>query len=148
MSLGKTCASGSSCVRDTDCTTGTCYGQTCVSCSNNVRDGLETGIDCGGMRLQEPIVEGFFRVTVEAPGELNGELELSTQIIPPTSTYMGCPACPDQQTCAADTDCMSNACESGPCVSCQDGVRNQDETDIDCGGTPCETRCADQLTCV
>jgi photosystem II stability/assembly factor-like uncharacterized protein len=37
-------------------------------------------------------------------------------------------------------DCGGNC---GPCFSCSDGIKNQEETNIDCGG-PCPNRCADE----
>src|SRR5690606_30798392 len=43
--------------------------------------------------------------------------------------------------CGAPFDCASGVCESETCAapSCGDGVRNGDETDVDCGGAcePC-----------
>ncbi|MFB6262190.1 MAG: fibrinogen-like YCDxxxxGGGW domain-containing protein [Bradymonadaceae bacterium] len=41
--------------------------------------------------------------------------------------------------CAMEDDCDGGTCVDGACVSpsCSDGVRNQDETDIDCGGEHC-----------
>jgi LruC domain-containing protein len=37
-------------------------------------------------------------------------------------------------------------CSSGLCPSCTDGVQNQNESDVDCGGPNCG-RCADTRTC-
>ncbi len=50
-----------------------------------------------------------------------------------------CPRCQDFRTCRVGSDCLSNACEASLagqkiCVSCNDNFKNQDETDIDCGG--------------
>jgi hypothetical protein len=40
------------------------------------------------------------------------------------------------QTCVTDADCASNACHGTVCGLpwCADGVRDGDETDVDCGG--------------
>ena len=38
-------------------------------------------------------------------------------------------------------------CENNKCVSCNDGIKNQDETGIDCGGTICTTRCSNGQQC-
>ena len=37
--------------------------------------------------------------------------------------------------------------DSGPAPSCDDGVRNQDESDVDCGGAASCPRCPDGSTC-
>jgi hypothetical protein len=44
------CATGASCERHTDCTSGVCLASVCTapSCEDGVRDGNETGVDCGG----------------------------------------------------------------------------------------------------
>jgi len=40
------------------------------------------------------------------------------------------------EVCGEETGCSSDSCERGGCAepSCSDGRRNQDETDVDCGG--------------
>lgn len=46
----------------------------------------------------------------------------------------------DPANCGAcGTLCSSGSCQNGQCVSCFDGIRNGDETDVDCGGScgPC-----------
>ena len=46
------CDVGRACVRDDDCATGMCSGGTCAvagpTCTDGVRDGDETDVDCGG----------------------------------------------------------------------------------------------------
>lgn len=85
-----------------------------ASCSNGVLDEKETCVDGGGMCVHL------------------GRL------------------CKNQQRCTQDTDCISGTyCsvessgkvqvkEIGKCVSCHDGVRNGQESSIDCGGPHCE----------
>lgn len=43
---------------------------------------------------------------------------------------------PEGESCDADGDCASNNCEDNICVeaSCNDGIKNGWETDVDCGG--------------
>ncbi len=55
-----------------------------------------------------------------------------------------CVACTTNAGCATGTTCYQ---ETG-CVSCSDGVRNGDETDVDCGGScsPCDDKLACALT--
>ena len=55
--------------------------------------------------------------------------------------------CSVTQTCNQNSDCTTNYCSGGVCAnqppatSCTDGIKNQDETDIDCGGSTCTARC-------
>src|SRR5690606_23685710 len=54
-----------------------------------------------------------------------------------------CDGCGVGARCAAPGDCRSGLCGSdGRCEAapgtCADGVENQDETDVDCGGTTCD----------
>jgi hypothetical protein len=58
--------------------------------------------------------------------------------------------CADNTDCTVNADCQSRVCGKAKplCVpaSCIDGVKNDPETDIDCGGT-CSAKCADGKTC-
>ena len=56
------------------------------------------------------------------------------------------------QTCKIDKDCQSNQCLGGVCAfgpTCNNGIKDIDETDIDCGGIDtgclpcCWSECAD-----
>jgi len=86
--------------------------ETVDTCSNSTKDGTETDVDCGGE----------------------------------------CDACAVGKACVAKADCGTDAaCVGGICVkaactattcdrldlddSCSDGIKNNDETDVDCGGS-------------
>ena len=62
-----------------------------------------------------------------------------------------CPACGVGKKCMIDTDCASSACDitSKTCVAsqCQDGQKDGNETDIDCGGGICQA-CAVGKRCL
>ncbi|PCC69727.1 Lamin Tail Domain [Nannocystis exedens] len=88
--------------------------------------------------------------TTEAPdqcadGEKNGG-ETDTDCGGPT-----CSPCADGGACVEDTDCASGSCNENTCglppVGCLDGVQNNEETDVDCGGSECPA-CADDLACL
>ncbi len=51
--------------------------------------------------------------------------------------------------CVLDGDCPSAVCQANACApaKCDDGVKNQGEGDVDCGG-PCPAKCATGKTCV
>ena len=62
-----------------------------------------------------------------------------------------CPtACASGAICSGDTDCTSAFCSAGTCTdqTCSDALKNQDETDIDCGGDTGCARCAPGKACV
>ena len=65
------------------------------------------------------------------------------------SSESGCPRCPDGSGCDDNEQCESFVCANGACAPprCDDGVRNGDETDIDCGGAVCG-RCGQERQCV
>ncbi len=71
---------------------------------------------------------------------------ISTQ---PQFATTACPRCQDFRVCREGSDCRSGICEANAtgqkfCVSCNDGSKNHDETDVDCGGS-CS---AQQLFCL
>jgi hypothetical protein len=51
----------------------------------------------------------------------------------------GCAPCDTAAPCGVGTDCASGSCKGGFCAlpSCSDGVKNDGETDVDCGFDPC-----------
>ncbi len=52
-----------------------------------------------------------------------------------------CEPCDDGQACLIDQDCASDLCDALLLIclpfSCRDGTRDNDETDVDCGGETC-----------
>jgi len=49
--------------------------------------------------------------------------------------------------CVEDTQCNGGFCHQNVCFKCDDGMKNGDETDVDCGGAKCTTKCADGKLC-
>ncbi|PTL81790.1 EB domain-containing protein [Vitiosangium sp. GDMCC 1.1324] len=53
--------------------------------------------------------------------------------------------------CRSDADCPGGVCRGGVCQtaspSCSDGVRNRDETGVDCGGSSCPACSGGQQAC-
>ena len=63
-----------------------------------------------------------------------------------------CQKCGGGKTCYITADCISQTCMGGICASptvgaCNDGIQNQDETAVDCGGAICNA-CIIGKTCV
>ncbi|AKT43044.1 uncharacterized protein CMC5_072710 [Chondromyces crocatus] len=102
------CDDGLACSVPSDCASRRCQGGSCVpaSCGNGVLDGDETDIDCGGGSAT-------------------------------TGSNPACPPCTETRVCAVGADCASLSCINNRCMNptCSDGVKNGQETDIDCGGT-------------
>jgi len=125
-----------------------CLGFICqaATCSDEVKNGGETAVDCGG-----PC--GATCVTGDACAAAGDCVSLVCDTVcqdptcsdgvtngGETDTDCGgatiCSACADGESCANDEDCESLVCDGAKCAapSCSDGVLNGDETDIDCGG--------------
>ncbi len=121
----------------------------CPGCDDDIRNGSETGVDCGGgscpacgtgdgcaqpSDCQTGIcLDGICRVASCLDGLLNGG---------ETDVDCGggaCPACGAGKACGGASDCQSGVCTMGSCQapSCGDGIRNGSETDVDCGGGTC-----------
>jgi hypothetical protein len=102
------CGVGKACTTDDDCAAGAGCDVTTKTCDDNlcndgIKDGNETGVDCGGGT---------------------------------------CPACNEGQGCKVDSDCVAGeGCDvtTKTCDDnlCHDGIKDGNETDIDCGGGTC-----------
>jgi hypothetical protein len=130
----------------------TTHHQAVAHCIDGVQNADETGVDCGGSCHNACPVDCVVSettctctpncgstctctdtITVTTPAAGGGQACLSGA----TRTYTGgaCPTCSDGVQNQAETgvDC------GGPCTACptcSDGVQNQAETGVDCGG-PC-----------
>ena len=119
--LRQDCGIGGDCLVDSDCVTGKCdtgnsqcrVFTTTELCGNGVLHHEETDVDCRG----------------------------------PMCSWIG-KLCPVAKLCAADSNCRSGTCDqayatavaggNALCVSCSDGAKNGDESDVDCGGAKCD----------
>jgi hypothetical protein len=110
------CANGKTCLVNADCVSNNCASGVCAAlptCSDSIKNQNETDIDCGGSTV--------------------------------------CSDCANGKTCLVNADCLSNFCSNGVCAtaaSCSDGIKNQNETDIDCGGSTVCSDCANGKTCL
>jgi hypothetical protein len=105
------CNRGARCRDGSDCRSRTCEGGICAeTCTNGILDNAEMDIDCGGPN---------------------------------------CPKCADGKSCrplGGNGNCESGICgvgnvctpvECGPAGHCCSGVKDGDESDVDCGGEFC-----------
>ena len=134
-----------------------------LSCSDLVRNGRETDVDCGGGC--PPCVDGS--LCIEQDDCMSGVCTTSRCIA--SSCFDGvangvetdvdcggreCEPCRADAACLRATDCVSEVCNGGVCAasSCDDGVRNEGEADVDCGGDRCpgcagDRSCAEDADC-
>ena len=154
-----------------DCLTGVCkdtgMGLKCQAPTNtdSVKNGNETGIDCGGAgnpkcadgqacKGREDCSSDYCKAgkctaILPADGVQNG-----------TETDIDCGGagnarCEDALKCLIDTDCKSDVCKNlaGLGLKCQvptptDSKKNGAETDVDCGGGGANPACATGLSCL
>ena len=148
---GKLCGIGQGCNEGSDCVTGNCdLDQTPADDS-----GYTLAAGSGGGYVADPDYWntpiggacGDQISTVEdtcQDGEINGdESDLDCGGLCATQGR----TCDDGQRCMRDRDCNSGSCGAfrGVCVSCNNGILDGDETDIDCGGN-CDM-CTDGSSC-
>jgi hypothetical protein len=142
---------GEPCTTGDECRTGVCTTASCQASTNTdgVKNGDETDVDCGG---------------AAGPGCAVGKACTTAQSCASgTCTDFKCaggagsdcggpnkdlPRCADGKPCGAGDDCLSGTCIGGKCAApgAKDGVKNGDETDVDCGGTN-PAKCAAEKGC-
>jgi hypothetical protein len=157
------CEERKACSDAADCTSGVCTGNVCVaaSCSDGVKNGLETDQDCGGPCTTKCADDkrclvggdcasgyctagGVCATPACNDGVKNG-LETDQDCGGPCTTK-----CADDKRCLVGGDCASGYCTAGGgCATpaCNDGVKNGLETDIDCGGPTGCPRCSTGKVC-
>ena len=156
VAVGQLCADDASCARGADCTSGLCYEEVCVSCSNGAQDGDETGEDCGGATCS-PCDDGLACSTNDdcTSGSCIASLcvSCSNEVMDGDEVAMDCGfqacgvGCATDATCVVNADCLSGNCVAGspsstcrrpaPDATCADGVQGELETCVDGGGAEC-----------
>ena len=138
---------GASCTVGDDCKSGECNASKCTApagkpCGVGVTNGLcdngqpcETNADC-----KQNFCGPDAKCATPAPGPMNGIKDNG-------ETDVDCggpnaPGCANGKQCGADTDCADKYCPEGSprvCVEpkCDDGLKNGEESDKDCGGSKC-----------
>ena len=147
------CPEAAHCNVNQDCTTGICddVSQSCAGpkCGDGVRNGDETGADCGGLvclacpageackvlgDCQSLVcVASICQFPTCGDGVRNG---LESDIDCGGSCMSKCATL---KKCKYSTDCINKLCSAGKCAapSCSDGIKNGDEQGSDCGGFAC-----------
>ena len=113
----KTCADKLQCKTNADCKNGSCFGAvggglgTCISCGDGVKNGDETGTDCGGACATAS--NGNKTCPLTTACKVDGDCA-SGYCDPSAKT---CQSKPNGGSCAADGDCGSAHCVSGICCN-------------------------------
>jgi hypothetical protein len=150
----------------TDCVDGVCgSGNLCQgrTCSDGVKNGTETDVDCGGVCLPGKAcavgkmcgtsgtncVEGVCKSGACAAPTCTDLTKNGTEIGVDCGAVSMCGLCPPGQPCGTGADCASGSCVASVCAapSCTDMIKNGVETDKDCGGATCP-RCASGGMCL
>jgi F5/8 type C domain len=144
------CPAGEACREDADCSSERCLEAVCQAprCGDGLRNGSETDTDCGGTcppcevsqlcltpqdcqsgvcsgACQEPTCDDGVKNRDEPASDCGGDFCVVR--------------CPAGRPCATNSDCESNRCPEGYCVSlgCTDNIPSGLETGVDCGGPEC-----------
>jgi hypothetical protein len=105
-------------------------------CANGVKDGDEVGVDCGGA-CQKCAGDGCI-----VDGDCkSGKCEAGKCAAPagkPCGVGVASGPCNENQPCETNDDCKTKKCEGAKCVvgapGPTNGVKDNGETDVDCGG--------------
>jgi hypothetical protein len=149
-----TIVSSNACTRGSDCGSGVCTSGMCQAptCSDGVKNGMETDVDCGGgtcpvcpagkscsagRDCQSMVCNGGMCQMPSCSDGVKNGMETDVDCGGPN-----CRKCGNGGMCNGNGDCGSNFCNGGVCQSmpaptCTDGVKNGNETDVDCGGGTC-----------
>jgi hypothetical protein len=151
------------CLGNGNCTdpTPTCVNSYCSAgtCQNQMPDGTETDVDCGGPTCGPCAAGQVCKVASDCTtkvcedafaGALFKNCQLPTcadgvQNGAETDVDCGGPICPaaskclESKQCTLAGDCASGVCQAGACkkATCNDGVKNGLETGVDCGAPGC-----------
>ncbi len=121
---------GGECTVGNDCMSGTCLDAKCTAPTKDVGHGCSGPADC-----ESKVCSASMCQPIKADdGVQNGD-ESDVDC----GGTGGAPRCADAKGCKAAGDCTSGVCDPAAktCATptSSDGVKNADETDIDCGGT-------------
>jgi hypothetical protein len=164
------CANGKRCASASDCQSLRCDAtHVCVRptspCADGVKDGNETDVDCGGDTCPPCVNFKGCGTNSDCQSGYCDFYDGRCYSIGPTCANGfrdgtetdydcgggACPPCDIDYRCHVASDCISDYCTPAgwcelPPLLCKDGIKDGDESDVDCGGPTCE-RCAEGKAC-
>jgi hypothetical protein len=161
------CTDNKTCAAATDCASGVCDNTTkkckAAACNDTVKNGTETDVDCGGTCATKCADNKTCAVGADcATGVCDNVTKkckaaaCSDAVKNGTETDVDCGGtcatkCIDTKKCAVAADCASGVCDGVALTctapACNDTVKNGSETDVDCGGAVCASKCAVGKAC-
>ena len=138
-----------------DCRSKQCTGAVCTSCSNDVKDGDETGgVDCGGVLCAQWADGKRCSVATDCASDQCTDgvcTSCFNRVVDGDETGVDCGGLGCAARCAIGTPCKgAKDCATGKCGvrskqcealtpddTCTDGAKNNFEADLDCGGKEC-----------
>ena len=151
----KKCSVGKKCAGSNDnCAQNFCYKNTCgaAGCTNKLKDNDETDVDCGGTSCAGCIATKTCQQDSDCISLVcgGGKCKVPTcfdSVKNGVETDIDCGGitckkdCEDGDKCLLAKDCVSKVCNTKKLTcstpTCSDGVKNEVETDVDCGGGTC-----------
>ena len=118
------------------------------TCTDGVKNGGESDVDCGGAVCDRCADDKG----CSNGGDCESKVCTGGTCIAPSCTDSvenggetdqdcgggSCPGCGVDKGCVVDGDCAGGSCVGGVCAAtCTDGVKDGDESDVDCGGATC-----------
>ncbi len=160
------CAEGGACEGAQDCESKLCVDAKCkgVAPADGTKNGDETDVDCGGTaapacsdgkgcKVASDCTSGVCTAGVcQAPTASDGVQNGDETGVDCGGSTTKAPRCPAGSGCLSDADCDNVLCDTTQkkckAAAHDDGIKNLDETGIDCGGpTPTVARCATGQGC-
>ncbi|MEK6964446.1 MAG: hypothetical protein AABX70_08560 [Nanoarchaeota archaeon] len=118
-----------------------CGGPSCGKCISG--KACLFGVDCESTNCVEKVCKALSTCTDTLKNQDESDADCGGKI---------CRACINGKACSGNEDCDSKYCSKGICAtlpppaSCTDSLKNQDETDLNCGGVKCP-KCALGKSC-
>ncbi|MBI2548349.1 hypothetical protein HYW21_03290 [Candidatus Woesearchaeota archaeon] len=156
---GKNCDYGSDCLSDYCSASGKCIEKLC---SNDEKDSnnSETDVDCGGENCEACVDGKSCKTSTDCrsnycQNDICKKATCSDTVKNGFETDIdcggySCTSCLMGQGCFVDNDCLSGYCaalnKTCALATCSDYIKNQNETDVDCGGPNCG-KCAEDQSC-
>lgn len=108
------------CESNDECATGACDNGVCATCNDGKLNHTETDIDCGGEHCD----------ACDVGKNCDADSDCKSKVC--TDGMCGAPACKNDDDCSDGAVCDL---DTETCISCKDGTKNGEETDVDCGGS-------------